>query len=153
MVLTSTYVYIPPQAPAPGQECRTTSKRSSSLMIPVVYAPATDCQREYKIDRGASYIPYDSSASAMLTVPLFWKPILGQSNQHCSERYARPTTRGRLTYVTPSGLDGSAIYDDSRAIVADGGHEAARHILVAARDGDVPIVVLGHDHLQVVQWR
>ena len=55
--------------------------------------------------------------------------------------------------MTPSGLDGPTVYDDSRAIVADGGHEAARHILVAARDGDVPVVVLGHDHLQVVQWR
>lgn len=35
--------------------------------------------------------------------------------------------------VTYTGLDGSAIDDDGRAVVADGGHETARHILVASK--------------------
>jgi len=35
-------VYIPPQAPAPGQACRTTSNLSSSLIFPTVYAPVYD---------------------------------------------------------------------------------------------------------------
>mmetsp|Transcript_11041 Transcript_11041/g.20034 ORF Transcript_11041/g.20034 Transcript_11041/m.20034 type:complete len:390 (+) Transcript_11041:309-1478(+) len=32
-------VYMPPQAPAPGQACRTTSRRSSSSMVPAMYLP------------------------------------------------------------------------------------------------------------------
>lgn len=36
-----TYVNIPPHAPLPGQECRITSNRSSSEILPVEYAPET----------------------------------------------------------------------------------------------------------------
>ena len=32
-------VYMPPQAPAPGHECRTISSRCSSVITPAMYSP------------------------------------------------------------------------------------------------------------------
>ena len=43
-------------------------------------------------------------------------------------------------------LDRAAVDDDRRPVVAHRGHEAAGHVLVAARDRDVAVVVLALDH-------
>lgn len=56
------------------------------------------------------------------------------------------------------GLDGAAVDYDGGAVVSDGGHEAAGHVFVAAGEGDVAVVVLGHYHLCVwvrvrVSWK
>ena len=54
--------------------------------------------------------------------------------------------RKRLTDVAGTRLNRPAVDDDGGAVVSDGSHEAPRHVFVAAWDGDVTVVVLGHDH-------
>ncbi|KAF7542343.1 hypothetical protein G7046_g10177 [Stylonectria norvegica] len=39
--------------------------------------------------------------------------------------------------------DGAAVDHDEGAVMARGGHDDAGHVLVASRDGDVGVVVLG----------
>lgn len=50
-------VYIPPHAPGPGQACRTTSNRSSSVISSAAYAP------EYAFKRSHHNV-YDDNVNA-----------------------------------------------------------------------------------------
>lgn len=43
-------------------------------------------------------------------------------------------------------LDGPTVDDNSGTIVAHGSHETAWHVLVTSWDGDVAVIVLGHNH-------
>ena len=57
-------------------------------------------------------------------------------------------THVRAVDVARAGRDGATIDEDGRAIVSRGSNHTAGHVLVAAGDGDVGVVVLGLENVR-----
>jgi len=107
-------VNIPPQAPDPGQALRITSKRSSSEIFPVAYAPTL----------GELGIILESER-------------IGQRHTICFERVSDVywitflEAEGRAVNVPDTRLYSPTVDDNSRYVHPEGGDSTTRHVFVA----------------------
>ena len=53
--------------------------------------------------------------------------------------------------MSNSGLDGTTIYNNGRPIVTSSRHETSRHILVASRNRDIAVIMLGLYRLNILR--
>lgn len=109
------YVNIPPQAPGPGQEWRTTSNRSSSVILPTAYAP-DEPGASIRLSRAAQNVPTE-----------------GFECINSSHIFTFLVSKRGTVNISHTRLNGASVNNNGRSVVADSGHNGTGHILVAAR--------------------
>lgn len=86
--------------------------------------------------RNEPTLTYDS---AVFSGEQLTERLKGVRNIH---RFAFLVAQGRAILVSDTGLDSPSVHDDGGTIVANCGHEAPWHVLVAPWYGNVAVVVL-----------
>lgn len=138
-------MYIPPQAPGPGQACRTTSTRCSSVILPTVNAPSFTSsskahEKKFKKSQSTQKKRLLKSNDAIFPTR---RLTVRFKRVRDIDRIALLVSHRRAIDVSLAGLYRAAVHDDRRTVVSHRGHRAAWHVLVASGQGYIAVVVLG----------